>query len=294
MNLKGEETVEWINRLNDSIDYLEDNIHLKLDMDQAAKVALSSKFHFQRMFHMITGVTVAEYVRKRRLTLAAQELATSNAKVIDIALKYGYQTPEAFTKAFNKIHGINPSKARDVGIKLKAYPRFSFQIQIKGEKVMNYRIVEKESFKIIGRCESITTVDGKNYEIIPKLWEEANKNGLCQELLENSGELGLLGICMDYNAEEEKFTYVIASEKTCDDIPKDLREIEIPSGTWAVFESIGPMPGAIQEVWKRIFTEWFPATGYEHADAPEIEAYLPGNPQDSDYKCEVWIPIIKK
>ncbi|WP_330577850.1 helix-turn-helix transcriptional regulator [Alkaliphilus pronyensis] len=135
--------MDLLNRLRDSIDYLEEHLEDKLDIDQVAKISLTSKFHYQRLFHMITGITVAEYVRKRRLTLAAQMLATSNAKVIDVALKYGYQSPEAFTKAFYRIHGINPSEVRDKGIVLKAYPRLSFQLQIKGEKAMNYRIVEK-------------------------------------------------------------------------------------------------------------------------------------------------------
>lgn len=292
--LKGRGIVELLKRLSDSIDYLEDHMESKLDIDKVAKIALLSKFHFQRMFHMVTGVTVAEYARKRRLTLAAQELTTSNVKVIDIALKYGYQTPEAFTKAFYKVHGINPSKVRDLGINLKAYPRLTFQIQIKGEKVMNYRIIEKEAFKVIGKSKRITTVDGKNYEIIPKFLEECNQNGVSEELCKYVGALGLLGICMEFSPEQEEFTYVIASEKTQDEIPSGFIEKEIPASTWAIFESIGPMPGAIQEVWKRIFSEWFPATGYEHADAPELEVYLPGNPDDSNYKCEVWIPIIKK
>ncbi len=292
--MKGEGIVEWFNRLNDSIDYLESHMESELNIDEVAKVALSSKFHFQRMFHMVTGITVAEYVRKRRLTLAAQELSTSDAKVIDIAFKYGYKTPESFTKAFYKVHGINPSKVRKLGINLKAYPRLSFQIQIKGEDAMNYRIVEKEGFKIIGVTKRVTTVDGKNYEIIPKFWQEVNSKGLCDKLSEHMGELGLLGICMDFSPEQEEFTYVIGCEKTQNQVPEGFIEKEIPPSTWAIFESIGSMPGAIQNVWKRIFSEWFPATGYEHADAPELEVYLPGDPNDSNYKCEVWIPIINK
>lgn len=286
--------MEWLNRLRESIDYLEEHMESKLDIDSAAKIALSSRFHFQRMFHMTTGVTVAEYVRKRRLTLAAQELTTSDIKVIDVALKYGYQTPEAFSKAFQKIHGVNPSEARDLGINLKAYPRISFQIQIKGEKAMNYRIVEREAFKIIGKSKRVTTADGKNFEIIPRFWEESNNNGLCDQLCKLAGGLGLLGVCMDFDHEEEVLTYMIAVEKPQEEVPGGLIEKEIPAATWAIFESVGPMPNAIQEIWERIFSEWFPATGYEHANAPELEVYLPGNPNDDNYKCEVWIPIIKK
>lgn len=285
--------MEWLDRLRDSIDYLENNMESKFDIDMAARIALSSRFHFQRMFYMITGVTVAEYVRKRRLTLAAHELTTSDTKVIDVALKYGYQTPEAFAKAFQKIHGVSPSEARELGINLKAYPRISFQIQIKGEEAMNYRIVEKEAFKIIGKAKRVTTVDGKNLEIIPKFWDEVCENGLYEKLKGMAGSLGILGICTDFAPDQEELTYIIAVEKAQSETPDGLIEREIPANTWAIFESVGPMPKAIQEVWKRIFSEWFPATGYEHANGPELEVYLPGNMEDSNYKCEVWIPIIK-
>ncbi|WP_192929658.1 AraC family transcriptional regulator [Alkaliphilus serpentinus] len=285
--------MEWLNRLRDCIDYLEEHLEEKFDIDEVARISLTSKFHFQRLFHMITGITVAEYVRKRRLTLAAQMLATSDAKIIDVALKYGYQSPEAFTKAFNRIHGINPSEVKEKGISLKAYPRLSFQLQIKGEEAMNYRIVEKESFKVIGVSKKVTTVDGENFKIIPRFWQEVNGNGTCEDLKKYCGDLGMLGICADFDHEAEEFTYMIASEKTVDKVPEAFEEREIPAATWAIFESIGPMPHAIQEVFKRIYSEWFPATGYEHADAPELEVYLPGNPDAENYKCEVWIPVIK-
>jgi AraC family transcriptional regulator len=286
--------VEWLNRLRDSIDYLEQHMESRLDIDRAAKIALSSKFHFQRMFHMTTGVTVAEYVRKRRLTLAAQELATSDVKVIDIALKYGYQTPEAFSKAFQKIHGVSPSEAREAGRSLKAYPRISFQIQIKGEIAMNYKIVEKEAFKIIGKSTKVTTVGGKNTEIISEFWQESHRNGLSEKLCEFVGNMGMLGVCMDFDLGNEEFTYVIGVEKPNVEVSDEFIEKEIPAATWAIFESVGPMPGAIQEVWGRIFSEWFPSTGYEHADGPELEVYPAGDTNDRNYKCEVWIPIIKK
>lgn len=292
--LKGESIVEWLDRLNEGIDYLENNMESKLDIDKAAQVTFTSKFHFQRMFHITTGVTVAEYVRKRRLTLAAQELTTSDARVIDVALKYGYQTPEAFTKAFQKMHGVSPSEVRELGISLKAYPRISFHIQIKGEKVMNYRIIDKEAFKVVGVSKSVTTVDNKNLEMIPRFWDECYDKGICKRLSDMAGSMGMLGICMDFEYEKDMFKYVIAVEKQGADVPEELVEKEISAATWAIFESVGPMPDAIQKVWARIFSEWFPATGYEHANAPELEVYPEGDSSKADYKCEIWIPIIKK
>lgn len=285
--------MEWLRRMSDSIEYLEKHMESKLDIDEAAKIALSSKFHFQRMFHMVTGVTVAEYARKRRLTLAAQELATSDIKVIDVALKYGYQTPESFTKAFRKIHGVNPSEVRESGIRLKAYPRLSFQIQLKGEKEMNYKIVEKEGFDLVGKGIRVSNENGENFKKIPMFWEESFSNGTCDKLKDLSGDIGMWGVCMEFSPEQNKFSYLIAVEKNQDIIPDEFEVKEIPASTWAIFDS---SLKELQDVWKRIYSEWFPSTGYEHAGTPELEFYPPcdGTGSDEDFQCEIWIPIIKK
>lgn len=159
---------------------------------------------------------------------------------------------------------------------------------------MNYKIVDKEAFRIVGKGIRVSTKNGENYKRIPRFWEESHHNGFSNKLSKSAGALGLLGICTEFDSEQEEFTYLIAIEKNSHINGEELVEQEIPASTWAVFESIGPMPDAIQKVWSRIFSEWFPATGYEHADAPELEVYLPGNPDDENYKCEVWIPVIKK
>lgn len=284
--------MQYIKKMNESIDYIEDNILEDLKIDQIAKVACLSKFHFQRMFHMLTGVTIAEYIRKRRITLAAQELAVGENKIIDLAIKYRYSTAESFSRAFRKMQGISPSNVNGNGNNLKAYPRLSFQLQLKGAEKMNYRIVKKESFKIIGRSIRVSTVDGENYKTIPEFWQEINNNGYCERLSNYMGELGILGVCMDYDPETEKMTYMAAVEKPVNrKLELEVEEKEIPAATWAVFEAVGKMPDAIQKVWKRIYSEWFPSTGYEHAGGPELEVYLPGNPDSEDYKSEIWIPI---
>lgn len=290
--------MEWLDHFRKSIDYLEESLEDKTEVEKAAQTALMSKYHYQRMFHMITGVTVADYVRKRRLTMAAQELASSSTKVLDVALKYGYQTPEAFTKAFQRLHGMNPSDARKQGVSLKAFPRLSFQIQIKGVEAMNYQIMEKESFSILGVEKKVSTRDGENFRVIPGFWQEVTQDGTCDKLGEMAGPLGLLGVSMDYDEELETMTYLVAVEKHTSgqltNVSKHkVVEREIPASTWAVFESVGAMPDAIQEVFQRIFTEWFPATGYSHAGGPEIEVYLPGDPTSSQYRCQVWVPVVK-
>ena len=292
---KGVDTVEWLNKMMDAIDYMETEIEDKFDIEDIAKTACSSTFHFQRMFHMLTGFTVAEYIRNRKLTLAAQELAiSSNIKVIDIALKYGYDSPESFAKAFRRIHGITPSAARQPGVNLKAFPRISFHLSLRGDKDMNYRIVKKDSFRVVGKVIKVSTNNGENLRQIPEFWAKCNTDGTSGKICSIDDKQDMLGICMEFEYDKEQFSYMIAIEDVANSICTGFETREIPAATWAVFTSVGQMPHAIQNVWTRIFEEWLPASGFEHGDAPELEVYLPGNPSAQDYKCEVWIPIIKK
>lgn len=142
--------MEWLERMNRALDYVESNLANEIDMNVVAQMACSSSYNFQRMFSFITDVSLIEYIRRRRLTLAAFEIQNSDAKIIDIALKYGYESPVSFARAFQALHGIAPSLAREDGVILKAYPRMSFQISIKGESEMEYRIETKEAFDIFG------------------------------------------------------------------------------------------------------------------------------------------------
>ncbi|KGR86189.1 AraC family transcriptional regulator [Lysinibacillus odysseyi] len=286
--------MEGLQRMLGAIDYIERNLDNNLFIEDIADVACMSKFHFQRMFSMLTGYTVSEYIRNRRITLAAQELVNSKLKVIDVAMKYGYESPESFTKAFRKIHGISPSAAKKNSQSLKAYPKLSFQIQLKGDVEMDYKIVEKEAFQVVGKSIRTTTMEGENNRKIAAFWNEVNHNGFAGELAKNSGPLGLLGICMDFDKEQEHLTYLIGAEKNIKKIPNDWEEREIPAATWATFPVRGAMPDAMPKVWDRIFSEWFPATGYEHAGGPEMEVYLSNaDPSSEDYYCEIWIPIKK-
>ncbi len=279
----------------ESIEYIEENLDGELTVEAIAQKAYMSKFHFQRMFSMLTGFTVSEYVRNRRLTKAAQEIINSDVKIIDIAMKYGYESPEAFTKAFRSIHGISPTFAKKDIHSLKAFPKLSFHIQIKGDVEMDYKIVEKESFHVVGKSIRTTTIGGENNRKIAAFWNESNTNGFSRELAKNCGPLGLLGICMDFDQQQENLTYFIATEKNVKSIPEEWEERVIPSATWAVFSVIGAMPDAMPKVWERIFSEWFPATGYEHAGGPEMEVYLSeDDPSSEDYYSEIWVPIKKK
>ncbi len=287
--------MEWLDRMMAAIDYMERHMEDQLDVTEAAKAAYSSIFHFQRMFHMLTGMTVAEYMRKRKLTLAAQELVmSSDAKVLDIALKYGYDSPESFAKAFRRLHGITPSGAREPGVLLKAYPRISFHISLKGDKDMDYKIVEKKEFQVIGKVLRVSCKDGENFRRIPEFWNQCNSDGTVEKLCTIGTGNAVYGICMDMDFEKEMMSYMIAVEYAGSAEESGITIRKIPAASWAVFTSVGPLPGAIQQVTERIFQEWLPATGYEHADAPELEVYPEGDCSADDYRCEVWIPVVKK
>lgn len=286
--------MNWIANMNNALVYIEENIYKDISPDDIAKTAYSSKFNFLRSFYMLTGMTLGEYVRQRRLSLAAKDIVSGDMRIIDIAYKYGYETPEAFSKAFKKLHNISPSEARKEGINLKAIPPISFQITVKGEKRMDYRIIKKEGFKIVGVSKKFTTKNGENLKMIPKFWCEVCGNGIFDKIEKSSKDLSTLGVCYHFCNDQEEFRYMIGIEGEKIEGLENFETINVPSLTWAVFESIGPTPDAIQKVWKGIFSEWFPATKYEHADGPEIEVYPEGNPDAEDYKCEVWIPVIER
>ncbi|MBB6672060.1 AraC family transcriptional regulator [Cohnella nanjingensis] len=289
--------LDWLKRMMDALDLMEGSMEERLDIEEIAKAAYVSPFHFQRMFFMLTGMTIAEYMRKRRLTLAAQEIASSSVKVIDAALKYGYDSPESFAKAFRKIHGVSPSEARQPGVSLKAYPRISFHLSLKGDKDMDYRIVEKEGFEVVGK--SIRLKDGEQPRIA-ELWAASNQDGTAARLSAfGDGDL-LYGVCLDMQPGEGDFTYMVAGridasrEHVAADAADGLERASIPAATWAIFPSVGPLPGAIQSVFSRIYQEWFPATGYEHAGGPEMEVYPSGDTTAEHYRCEIWVPVVKK
>lgn len=263
-------------------------------IDQIAKQANSSVFHFQRTFSILTDCSVAEYLRRRRLTLAAQELSATDRKIIDIAYKYGYDTPEAFAKAFRRQHGVTPSEARKNLGKLQAFNRLVIQVNLKGAEPMKYRIVEKSSFQAIGMKREFSLGDGENMAGIPKMWNELNQDGTSSAIARlNDGEIrGLLGVCADYQ-DGGTMDYWIAAEST-ESVPEGFSRLEVPASKWGVFEVHGAMPDAMPKVWKQIFSEWFPSNQYKNAGTAELEVYPEGNPYSEDYVSEIWIPLKNK
>jgi len=290
--------MDSIKKMNEAISYIEENLVRDIDFKEVARIALSSEYHFNRMFSYLSGVNLSEYIRRRRLTLAGFELTNSNEKIIDIALKYGYSSPDAFTRAFQNLHGITPSGARINGNSLKAYPRMTFQLVIRGGIEMNYRIVEKEAFKIVGIMKRVSIVfNGVNPEIAA-MWSSLNEeiiNNL--KMLSNVEPLGLISASTNFSEgrNEEKGGldhYIgVATNKEC---PDNLTELEVPSLTWAVFEAVGPFPETLQNVWGRIYSEWLPSSNYELVKGPEILWNESKDTTSLTYRSEIWIPVSKK
>lgn len=285
--------MEWLKRLNEAVDYIERNLDGEIDLDRAARIACCSPYHFQRMFSYIADVPLSEYIRRRKMTLAAFELQNSDGKVLDIALRYGYDSPTAFNRAFQRVHGVAPSAAKREGVALKAYAPIQFQLSVKGDVEMNYKIVNKPEFRIVGKKKHYVGGIEESMAQIPSFWQEVFTEGLLPKIcpLMDREPFGVLGAAVSDNGQD--FDYYIAVA-TDGEKPDGLEEYRVPACSWAVFESIGPLPGAIQTLQKRIVTEWLPSSGYDYADAPDIEIYYDGDQQSADYRCEVWLPVVKK
>lgn len=283
----------WVESLQRAIEFMEENLLEEISIEDIAQVANSSQFHFQRTFSILTDISVGDYLRQRRLSLAAQELVNTEVKIIDLALKYGYETPEAFSKAFRKQHEVTPSEARKHKGKLKSYNRLVIQVNLKGVEPMRYQIIEKDAFQVIGVKREFSLVNDENLRGIPKMWDEVHADGTNDLLISlNDGELkGVLGVCVDNRGtHSDKIDYWIATNSN-GTVPENLETLDIPASKWGVFEVHGPMPEAMQNTWKQIFSEWFPSHQYEHAGTPELEVYPAENPNDPNYYSEIWIPL---
>ena len=296
--------MDWLTKMNGALDYIEENLTDELDMSLIALKACCSSYNFQRMFSFIADCPLAEYIRRRRLTQAAVELQNTDAKIIDVAVRYGYDSPTSFARAFTALHGLTPSEARQPGATLKAYPKISFHISIKGDKEMEYRIETKEAFDIFG-IETIASLTGDPKYLKPnELWVQCMRNGEYDRLEANSGEapgFTVKDACRVHAAEnyriteDNTFPYMMFSFVTKGCRPEGYKTVHIPAQTYAIFpterfkwEEIGPV---VHETHRRFYNEWLPTANYERADGPNFEIYA----GDTEYgHLELWFPIVKK
>jgi len=289
--------MDWITGIQNALNYIEGHITDDLNYTDIASQAACSNFYFQRIFGILCGISLGEYIRNRRLALAGSELNATDVKVIDVAMKYGYESPESFTRAFSKFHGITPSEAKKDGSKLKAYSPLSVQIILKGGHIMDYKIIEKSAFKVVEKVERHKISDSQHLNTIPGFWERSHSDGTIEKLLDITFDRSyIFGICYGGNLTDEKsFDYGIAA--MCDEncqVPDGFRISDIPARTWAVFEVRGAMPDAIQKLWHDICAEFFPTSDYQPTYEMDVEVYTSGDMTSADYRSEIWVPVVKK
>ncbi len=284
--------------MNLAIQYIEEKLTEEIDFKEVARLAFSSEYHFKRMFSFLAGITLSEYIRRRRLTLAAFELRNRNLRIIDVAIKYGYSSSDSFTRAFQSLHGVTPSDARINGHALKAYPRMTFQLSIKGGSEMNYRIEVKEAFHIVGYMKRVPIVfQGENPEITA-MWKSLSMETINKlKELSNIEPKGLIQASLNFSEgrmeEKGELDHYIGVVTTHEG-PEVFSKLEVPASTWAVFESEGPFPQTLQETWGRIYSEWFPSSSYQQTEGPEILSIKSSDLKSPTVKSEIWIPILKK
>ena len=290
--------MDWITGIQRALDYTEEHLTEALDYESVAKQDCSSAFHFQRMFSMLCGFSLGDYIRMRRLTQAAEALLGTGDKVIDIALRYGYDTPESFTRAFTRFHGITPTEARRGGT-IKSFSRLSVKLILSGGSTMDYRIEKKDAFQVICKKKLVNKPQGETATAdISAFWNECQKNGSIDAICKY-GRFdhvnGILGICFSAEMADSGFPYGIGAEYNGAPLNGEALDIvEIPAYTYAVFSCKGKMPDAFIKTYRQICTEFFPQSNYEYGSGVELEVYPSAEVQDPNYTCEIWIAVREK
>ena len=294
--------MDWIRRLMQAFDYLEDNLEGKADLDRAAAIANCSVFHFCRTFEILYGISPSEYLKRRKLSRASLDLAARNATVSEVARRYGWDTPEAFSRAFKRHFGLNPSDTRLTGARLETCPPIRFDFSRKRGKCPKCQIVEMPALALTGIAIRTTNEDNQRDGILACFWQRTFASGTCDRLWDNAGPMGLFGLCYDYVIADSSFSYMAAIEAPSAPrahLPPGCVSVTVPAATYAVFEGVGPMPETIQTLWKEIYAEWFPASECEHAGTPDFERYPSRSRPDvglasPEHRGEIWVPLRKK
>lgn len=291
--------MDWLKGMNDVVKYIEENLTETIQYEALARIAGCSVYEFSRIFSFMTGMSISEYIRRRRLSQAVFDLQNGSGKIVDIALKYGYESPTTFTRAFKELHGVTPSDVRKRPVPLKTYPAITFLLTIQGVTAMDFRIEKKESFQIVGlsgydeaECRPGDTLTPLWRAFMdaydPRLWNGGGKDSFYTAPLWQVA-------AYDFQSEGGKTKTVIGAQfkGTC---PEDMDIITIPAATWAVFPITSPT-GAdyVPAAYTRIMTEWFPASQYRRDEsAPNLEVFPAGNVTAKGYTWEIWMPVVSK
>ena len=285
--------MDWVESIHRAIQYIEAHLREDLSISTVAQQAALSPYYFQKGFAMLCGMTVGEYIRQRRLSAAGLEVLMTDRKIIDIALEFGYDAPDGFTKAFARFHGVTPAALRKSGGAVRSFAPLRIKVTLEGGQNMDCRIQKKEAFTVLCRAKTFRYEEGA--EQVPRFWAEHFRTG--------GGETvhGMYGINLDESMGGSEFEYLIADNyDPVKEIPAGFITRTIPAYTWAVFPCTGKMPQALMELNRQIFSQWLPVnTDYRIAAGINVEMYsdasrFENGAQDQDYYCEVWLPVEKK
>ena len=286
--------MECIQSIQKAIDYMEKNILEDINYEDVARHVYMSNYHFHRVFSMIVGITANEYIKNRRLSMAGQEISMSYVKVIDIAMKYGYESPESFSKAFTRFHGITPNVARRSGMNIKSFNRLIIKIKLEGGTIMDFKIVERESFKVLAKVKKFRNeiVSEENNREIADFWRECGNSNVFDVLKKHTKKQDAYGLCAPISKESKYFNYGIGMEYEGGHIPEGFDVWDIKEELWAVFKCIGEDEECIGDTWDRIFKEFLPSSEYVMLDDTDFELYA--EESKDDCFCEIWIPVKKR
>ncbi|MET9700021.1 AraC family transcriptional regulator [Streptomyces sp. NPDC006529] len=282
-----------LERLNQAMEHIERQLDGSVDVGELARVAATSEYHLRRMFSALAGMPLSEYIRRRRLTVAGAEVLGGERTLLEIAVRYGYGSGEAFARAFRAVHGVGPGEARRTGAALSSHPRMTFRLIVDGSSSMRYRVVHKPGFSVVGAKARVPLVhSGPNQAIIDFVRGIGDQPRELLEKLSDQEPHGILAVCDDLDpgrAEGTDLDYyhgVVTSASP----PEGMATLPVPAGTWAVFTTSGPAPEAIQALWRDVFTEWFPSNPYRSRPGPEI-LRMRMSADGSEADAELWLPV---
>ncbi|MGW1067835.1 AraC family transcriptional regulator [Streptomyces aureus] len=286
-----------LDRLNQAMDHIEGHLDQRIEVSALARITVTSEYHFRRLFSSLAGMSLSEYVRRRRLTVAGAHVLAGEPTLLEIAVRYGYTSGEAFARAFRAVHGIGPGEARRTGAALNAQPRLSFRLTVEGNSTMRYRVVEKEAFRVVGKKARVPLIHrGVNPHIAELVRSIPPETMLRIAGLSDQDPEGVVSATVrltDSFEEGAELDYYHAVATAAVDLPGDLDVLDCPAGTWAVFENTGPFPEALQQLWADVAAQWMPSNPYEYRPGPEILRTRPVEGDPARSEAQLWIPVVR-
>ncbi|MFE6847955.1 GyrI-like domain-containing protein [Streptomyces sp. NPDC057686] len=286
-----------LDRLNQAMDHIEGHLDQHIEVSALARITVTSEYHFRRLFSSLAGMPLSEYVRRRRLTVAAADVLAGEPTLLEIAIRYGYTSGEAFARAFRAVHGVGPGEARRTGAPLNSQPRLSFRLTIEGNSTMRYRIVEKEPFRVVGKKARVPLIyQGINPHIAEHIQSISQETMLRITSLSDQDPDGVVSATVrlsDGFEEGSELDYYHAVLTSAAELHEGLDVLDCPAGLWAVFENTGPLPQALQQMWGDVAAQWIPSNPYEYRPGPEILRTRPSQDDPAQSDAQLWIPVTR-